>query len=359
MLLYLIAGLIVIAAIAPFVPGWIELRRGKDSAPLHIDMEYSKSPLFFGNNFDALLHNGLFPATGAEDEVAHPRALEQKDYTVTISRPEKVSVFTAPDWTFAPFARAKNIVYATGNLEAGEGARFAKEVCVEGNANIAAKARLRAILCKGDLSLGQDVAVSRWIDARGQKLLVGPDCNLGRNAVSGGLLLLNKGCKFTNLFGSPVRTYDAPAKELLPAEGNIREHALVTTSLLLSIPAGAEMRNNIVASQDLKICSGSTVYGDIKGHRNVELEDNVTIHGTIVADHNITIRSNCRVSGNVFAQGDICIGFNSTVGKAGHTKSIISRSAVRLEPAVTVYGYIVSERGEVTEASNTCTPSGN
>ena len=352
MLIYLVVGLIIIAAIAPFVPGWLELRRGKDSAPLHIDMEYSKSPLFFGNNFDALLHNGLFPAAGAGEDAAQPPALEQKDYLVTISRPEKVSVFTAPTWTFAPFARAKNIVYAAGNLDAGEGARFAKEICVEGNADIAGKARLRAILCKGELSLGPDAVVARWADARGKKLTAGPNCDLGRNAVSGGLLYLSRGCKFINLLGSPIRTYDATPKEPLPAEGNIRENALVTTSLLLSIPSRAEVHNNIVASQDLKICSGSTVYGDIKGHRNVELEDDVTIHGSIMADHDIIIRTNCRISGNVFAQGDIRIGFGSVVGEKGHVKSIISRSAVRLEPSIVVHGYIACEKGVVAEENS-------
>ena len=353
-MLYFLVGLVIVVAVAPFVPGWIELKRGKDSAPLHIDMEYSKSPLFFGNNFDALLHNGLFASAPAGEDAGGPAALEQKDYTVTISRPEKVSVFTAPTWTFAPFARLKNIIYATGNLEVGEGARFAKEVCAEGNINVDGRARLRAVLSKSDITLGPDVAVTRWLDARGQKLVAGPDCDLGRNAVSAGLLHLGKGCKFSNLFGSPIRTYDADPKEPLPAEGNIREDALVTTAMLLSIPAGAEVRNKIVASQDLKICSGATVYGDIKGHRNVELEDNVTIHGTIVADHGIVIRSNCRISGNVFAQGDVCIGFGSTVGEEGHTKSVISRSAVNLEPGVAIHGHIACERGMVAKDYDAC-----
>ena len=64
-MLYFLVGLVIVVAVAPFVPGWIELKRGKDSAPLHIDMEYSKSPLFFGDNFDALLHNGLFASAPA------------------------------------------------------------------------------------------------------------------------------------------------------------------------------------------------------------------------------------------------------------------------------------------------------
>ena len=134
--------------------------------------------------------------------------------------------------------------------------------------------------------------------------------------------------------------------------------AALAVEVVLSIPAGAEVRNKIVASQDLKICSGATVYGDIKGHRNVELEDNVAIHGTIVADHGIIIRSNCRISGNVFAQGDICIGFGSTVGEEGHIKSVISRSSVSLEPGVAVHGHIACERGAVTKDYDACAGTG-
>lgn len=338
----MVYALVVIALLvvaAPFVPGWIELRRGKDSHPLRIDMEYSKTPFFFGDRLDALLRRSLLPPGGAA-------ALEQRDYTVQLSRPETVTVVTAPDWSIEPGARARNVVYAAGNLTVGEKARFAREIAVEGQAVIGARGRLRALLCKGGVRLGDGVSVSRWVDARGG-LEAGAGCDLGRNAASAGPLALGPGCAFNNLYGSPIRTFAGKPKAQPTAEGNIRENALVVNAQLFSIPAGAELRNNVIAAQDLKICSGSVVYGDIKGLRNVELEDGVTVHGTVVADQAVAIGQNCRIIGNVFAQGQVTLGFGTRVGEEGHVKSVISHAEIRLEPGVTVYGYVACEKGRV------------
>lgn len=341
-----IIGIAALAVILlPFVPGWIELRRGRDKSALHINMEYRKDPRFYGDSFDRLLRDGLLVAAGVKGLAQ----LEQKTYTVTISRPEKVEVVTAPEWTFAASAGVKNVVYAAGGLRAGEKARFGKELVVLGDAVFGPGARLRGILCQGALRFEAGTAVSRWADSRRGPLLAGPGCDLGRNAVSGSLLSLDHGCRFNNLFGAPIQTFAASEAAPIPAEGNIREKALVVTSLQFSIPAGAELRNNVVASQDLKICAGATIHGDIKGLRNVELEDGVTIHGTIVADRTVRVGANCRILGNVFAQDDVHLGQGCTVGEAGSVKSVISRSAVYLEAGVTIHGHIACEKGQTAE----------
>ncbi len=346
MSLYLLAALALVAVIAPFVPGWIELRRGKDSHALPINMDHSKTPFFFGDQFAGLLRKGLREVAGLDD-TALPLALEQKEYAVMLSRREKVRVVTEPAWACEAGTRMSGIVYVAGDLLAGEKSRFSGEMLVEGNADIQSGCRLRALLCNGELKLGENVHVGRWLDARGGALSVGPGCNLGRNAASSGVLLLERGCRFNNLYGAPVRTFSAPPKEPPFAEGNIREKALVATALQFSIPAGAELHNNVISSQDLKICSGSAIYGDIKGHRGVELEDGVTVYGTVVADQDVIIGSNCRVLGNVFAQGDVRVGFGSTVGEKDHVKSVISRSSVFLETDVTVHGHVACEKGLV------------
>lgn len=342
----LLAGLALAVFAAPFIPGWLELYRRRDSQPLHINMEHSSSPFFFGDSFGALLRRGLFPAGSGEN----PAGLEQKDYTIVVSRQEKVSVITAPAWTFAAFSKVKNIVYAAGDLEVGEQSSFAKEVVAEGKVRIGGRTRLRALLCQGDLELDEGVSVARWLDARGSGLVIGANCRLGRNVASAGSLDLGPGCRFGKLYGLPIRTFQAPPPASLPAEGNIREKALVATALLFSIPAGAMLRNNVLSTQDLKICSGATVHGDIKGLRGVELEDGVIVHGTIVADGAVTLGANCRVLGNIFAQGGVLLGHGCVVGEEGHVKSVISRSAVRLGPQTTVYGHIACEKGTVAEA---------
>jgi predicted acyltransferase (DUF342 family) len=346
--LYVLAAVALVAAVVPFIPGWIELRRGKDRKALHINMDYKKSPFFFGDRLAELLRNGLQGTVDFErsDESA---LVEPQEYTVMLSHPEKVSVVTASTWAYEADARVSTVVYAAGSLLLGERSHFSKEILVEGDAMVGEGSRLRAVLCSGQLKLGAGASVTRWIDVRGGTLFAAAGCRLGRNAASSAMLYMERGCRFSNLYGAPVRTCSAPVEARPVAEGNIRETALVGTLQLLSIPMGAELRTNIVAAQNLKICAGATIHGDIKGHREVELEDNVTVYGTIVGDRKISLGRGCRIVGNVFAQGDIRIGNGTSVGEEGHVKSVVSRSAIYLEPNVTVYGYVTCEKGQVAE----------
>ena len=108
MLFYPLAGFALVAVMLPFIPGWLELRRGKDKQALHINMEYSKTPFFFGDQFDVLLHQALpapayaLPEPGTGGPPAAP-----EEYSVVISRPEKVLVIKEPVWAYEPFARVK------------------------------------------------------------------------------------------------------------------------------------------------------------------------------------------------------------------------------------------------------------
>lgn len=342
----LLAGLAIAVFAAPFVPGWLELYRRRDSQPLHINMEHSSSPFFFGDSFGALLRRGLFP-DGVD---GNPAGLEQKEYTIKVSRPEKVGVITAPAWSFAPFSRVRNIVYAAGDLEVGEQSSFAKELVAEGRVRIGGRTRLRAALCRKGLELEEGTSVARWLDVRDGGLTAGANCRLGRSASSAGPLNLGPGCAFSKLYGLPIRTFAAPPPASPPAEGNIREKTLVATALLFSIPAGAVLRNNVLSTQALKICAGAEVHGDIKGLRGVELEEGVTVQGTIVADGAVVLGANCRVNGNIFAQGGVRLGHGCVVGEEGHVKSVIGRSTVSLEAGTIVHGHIACEKGTVAKA---------
>lgn len=336
MAVYIVILVVVAALVIPFIPGWIELKRPKDADPLPIDMEYTKDPFFFGTRFAGLLLDNL----PASDE------LESREYVIRLSRPETVLVKKESWRNLESRTHVKPLLYVDGGMEVGDKARFDKEVFVSGDVSIGEYAEMQALLCHGSLTLGRGARVRRWLDGRGAKVLIGPDCDLGRNTVSSRLLELGEGVRFIQLYGMPIHTYSAPlSMHLRTMTGDLREAALVVADQWFSVPRDTQLRCNIVCRQNLKLYSGCTVEGDIKGYHAVELEDDVTVNGNIVAEGDIVIGRACRVTGNLFSQGSIVVNAGSSVGAEGSVRSLVGKRKIELSCDVVVYGFIAAENG--------------
>ena len=335
MAIFIVLLAVAVALVIPFIPGWIELKRPKDAAPLPIDMEYTKDPFFFGTRFAALLTDNLPMAD-----------LESREYVIKLSRPETVLVKKDSWQSSGSGMHVRPLVCVDGSMETGPRARFDKEIFVTGDATVGEGAEMQAILCHGSLKLGSGSRVRRWLDGRGERVLVESDCDLGRSAVSSRLLQLAGGVRFIQLYGMPIRTYDAPpVSNIGTMTGDLREAALVVADQWFSVPRDTRLECDIVCRQNLKLYSGCTIEGDIKGYHVVELEDGVTVNGNIVAEGDIVIGRACRVTGNLFSQGSVVVNAGSSVGVAGAVRSLVSKRKVELSHDVVVYGFIAAENG--------------
>ncbi len=335
--IFLIVCGAVFIGVLPFIPGWLELRRPKDDKPLRIDGNYQKNPFFFGDSFYGLLQKGMpkeFPSGRSEQEIV-------------LSRPEKVLIVSEPNWDCESTSH-NMLIYVDGNMQTVDRASFRKEVFTSGNATIGDGVRMQAILCHGNLSLGKDSRVIRWVDVRGNSLITAASCRLGRSTACKGFLHLAIGTTFVNLYGSPIKTYSRIASEADSQGGDIRETSLVASPELFSVPSNARIETNIVSKQNLRLGAGCEVFGDIKAYSNVEMEAGAVVHGTIVAEGDVLVGMDSKILGNIFSQGKITLSSGSSVGAEGKIRSVVCRTGIVLRSDVTIYGAVTCEHGRVT-----------
>ncbi len=324
----------VLFGLIPFLPGWFELRRPRDDKPLHIDLNYQKNHFFFGDSFHALLKKGM------------PEALPpgHSHHRIALSKPEEVHAVSERDWQCTSSDKGL-ILYVDGNMQASERSAFGKEVFVAGNATIGEGSHVRAILCHGNLSLGRDSHVVRWLDVRGDSLITAASCRLGRSTACKGLLHLAIGTSFVNLHGVPIKTYSRKAEASTERSGDIGERCPVASPD--SSPMRARIETNIVSRQNIRLSAECEVQGDVKSYGNVELEAGVTVHGNIVAEGDVIVGAGSRVLGNIFSQGGVVIYARSAIGAEGSVRSVVCRKMLVLHNDASIYGTVSCAQGRV------------
>ncbi|MGH2792196.1 MAG: hypothetical protein ACRDJ0_14585, partial [Actinomycetota bacterium] len=77
----------------------------------------------------------------------------------------------------------------------------------------------------------------------------------------------------------------------------------------------------------------------------VELGDGARVQGNLISRKGVTVGSRARVHGNLFAEGDVKVSTGAMIGRPGRFKGLYTSTTVSLGPDVTVYGWVVAERG--------------
>jgi len=335
MMISIVFVLFILLFILPFLPGITELVRKEDAEPLYIAMNYIKDPRYFGKSFKELLHratDGFTAAPGTRD--------------VQLSKKESLEITGSMDVLNAE--KIDHLLCVQGNFVSCGNAQFNKEVYVTGNASVGPNNIIQVMAANGNVTIGADVQLNRWLDADGN-IDIGAHCNLGISASSGRKLRLGQDCLFRRLYGVPITTGDnriiamnhfkppLPPTEPVPPELSfvrIKDH---------TVPPGTIMDKNVVFPQDVQIGYGSIFTGNIKSYGKLVLEDNVTIDGNLFADGDITIGRGAKISGHVFSQKNVYISGGTVVSCPDTIKSVIGKKSVRIEENVTIYGYVTTE----------------
>ena len=335
MTLSIVFALFLLLFFLPFLPGIAEIVRKEDADPLYIAMNYIKDPRYFGKSFKELLRQATKDFTS--DFGIHD---------VQLSKKEKLEIAGSTNVSAAE--QIDHLLCVQGNLVSHENAQFNKEVYVAGNALIGHNNIMHVLAADGNVTIGANVQLQRWVDADGD-IDIAARCNLGISASSGRKLHLGRDCHFRRLYGIPITTGDdgtvtidnfvppLPPMELLPAEMTfvrIKDR---------KIPPGAIMGKNVVFPQDVQIGYGSVLRGDVKSYGKLVLEDNVIIDGNVFADGDIIIGRGAKISGHVFSQKTVHISSGTVISRPDTIKSIVGKKSVHIEQNVTIYGYVTTE----------------
>jgi hypothetical protein len=347
---FLLLALFGVMILLPFLPGLLEIYRPRDEYPLPIATGYAKDPHYLGDSARRLVAAGL----GARQDVVGV-------HEITMSRPEKVEVH--PPQMLPADQRINRVLRVTGDLLAGPGCRFAREVFVAGTAQLGPSSRLRALATDGDALLGHGSVVERWVDVRGG-LTVEFGCRLGAHCSTTGPLQLADGVVFQRLFGHPVRTEEptgAPASssrptadpDASPGAGDAAAHARRGGRRTggaprriaggLRIPAGKRLAEDLFVLGDLDLATGAHLAGSVRVSGKARLGRRAVIDGSLFAEGAVELGPGAQVTGHLFTQDRVACLAGAQVGLAGTVKSVIGKRSIRLAEGVVVHGYLLTE----------------
>jgi len=344
--LYVVVALLLLYCcmlMVPFVPAAMELFNPKDDEHLHINMNYTKDPRYFGRSFRKILNNAL----GTEELAGGTKQVKlSKDEVVEIAESKSISSGQSLD----------KVQYIIGDLSSDKGVEIKSDVYIKGKATIGADNSLRAMACDGDVSLGNGSQVVRWVDAEGS-VVVGSGCKLGFSCSSGKVLKLDKGCKFKRLFGKPIVTYNhveakdgeeqpTSARTAVPKEVETIEDVatLVKGDLKLSSSYYKGKRvENLIVKGDLTIDAGVVLGSSVSVYGKVVIGKGAKVLGDVFSEGAVDVKEGAAILGNVFSQRGVYLGKGARVGRKGGVKSVIGKSEVKLAEGVCIYGYVLTE----------------
>jgi predicted acyltransferase (DUF342 family) len=295
-------------------------------------MNFSRDYKYFGKSFQKLLEDGL----GAR------RITEPGEYTLMLSKPEKVQVVETE--RVRDQKRIDIILYVLGDFASGNGAEFRKEIYVRGTCKIGDRNTLRALYCEGDLLIGKGTAVIRWVDGD-KNIEIKEGCRLGLSVASPKRLEVGRHCTFSRMFGLPILTYRTKLPEMATDihVKNISDMTMVITKKEIIFPPGTTIPSDIVTHQGIVLRGKSLVKANIKSYRDIIIEEGSRVEGNLFSEKDIVIEAGCTIIGNLFSQGQVKIGNAVQVGQEGQIKSVIAKKGVVIEGNVSIYGYLMTE----------------
>jgi predicted acyltransferase (DUF342 family) len=324
--------ILLLLILIPFLPAIKELFRPRDEKPLALNMNFSKDHKYFGRSFQKILERGL----GAR------QVPEPGEYTLTLSKPEKIRVVESEKES--DHKTTEEILYVLGDLTSGSQAQFKKEIYVKGACVIGNRNTLRALYGERNLILGAGTSVIRWIDGDGE-MVIGEGCRLGLSATASGRMTVGQGCTFSRLFGLPILTYASTPAEI-PKElkvRNISDTTIVITRKEMIIPPRTTLPGDLVTHLKIILRQQSTAGGNIKSYSDIIVERGSRIEGNLFAEKNVIIGAGCTVLGHIFSQGRVEIGNGTQVGREGQIRSVIAKKGVLVEGNVSLNGYLMTE----------------
>ncbi len=377
----------VVAGIVAFIPGWIELRKPKDDAPLYINEEYQISPFSLGDSFCRMLEGVLqkpLPTGKNHHELSLPIPDGDNIYKISESKNDAIIDIVLDNNTHTNGSphQIEHVYCVYGNLSSGDNTLLSRETYVSGDVFLGEKSRLYSMFCGGSLTLEKKSSVKGWIDVRGSSFIAGEGCTLGYKTACKGNIQLSRNTTFFNVFATPLMTYSTYSSRPSSSKDNrklpelllhekakietsagdagyikkgkniiIKENVVVYSNIVsegnVVLGENCEIRGSVVSYKDLIIKDNVKILGDIKSRRNIHIEENAVIFGHILADGEVFLRKNCEVQGNVFSQKDITIGSGCIVGRHGTIRSVVARDTITLHSDVAIYGSLSCLQGIV------------
>jgi hypothetical protein len=333
----------------------LQWRRVKGEQAADVDPSYVKREDYFAQSFRSKVKSWL-DLPDAIPAVAGTRIISKGSERIRVSRREQLG----------NHAWCDDILIVEGDFDCGTECRLSREIYAYGRAEIGSGSRLQAIAADQDLTLGDEVIVSRWVDSAGE-LRVGRSSVVHSRATARKVVHLEIGAETHSVFAPEIITasiagmrgrtdldFSAPALQIPPPIDAILGPGITgfdssRLSLLGSdtwIYAGTlrprislRLAARLVVKGDCICPTGSVIEHDLKATGSLTIEEDSECRGNLIAGKALLLGPRVRFAGVIHAGGDVLLSRNVRGGTPGATfVAVYAASSLYLESDVTVRG---------------------
>ena len=339
-------------------------------SPLPIDVDYVREENYFGVSFRSKMLEWLSTARPLPAAVLSDAAVR-----TVLERGNGERILCLAGGLWGKSGERDELIYCEGNLSLPEKAVFHKEIYGRGNVESGACAQLQAVAADGQIILGRDNEVFRWVDARRKVLLrrgtvvhsrvssiesIEMELGVSVQSLYAPLIVTAGYHPPTDFFaGRNKSTKLRPAVESLPGERGNSPRYLdgVPASRLgagawlvrgdLELRTGTCVNSNLIVQGSLRSGAHCSFSASVKAG-SVELGPQNQVFGNVVSERGLEIGKSGRVGASVVAERDIILRADVRVGAVGRHAVVSAGRDVRMEANVAVYGKVAAGRAVVT-----------
>lgn len=360
--------------------GYREWRQPSDAIPLAMDVDYVRVENYFGLSFRRKMQEWL--AESQPNGVAAGAPAAPAEFSTAVRR----RTAGGEHMLLLPGGRIGNgeereIIYSEGDLTLSDGSIFRREIYCQGRLETEAGVRLQSVAADGDMVLGADNDVARWVDAQGGIVIRGGTV-VGSRASSLASIELERGVSVQSLYapivctakhhaersraeahsGSNPRGEDSSflpvahsgaggnGSRPLPVPGflqGLRWARLAPGTWLaqedLNLPAGTRVEDNLIVKGTLTSGARCVFLGDVKAAR-LELGERNRVLGNLAAEDRLRVGEGSFVARNIAAGGDVRLAAEVRVGRSESLAVVSATGEIILEQDVTVCGKLTAGR---------------
>jgi len=341
----------------PLLPSLAEWRFRRDALPLKVVREYDGNIRHFANRFRQFLAEQFAELAQA----AGKSTVARNGRLATGDRYQLVGADGRP--AIAEQERAAQtvdqMVLGTAALELGQGLLYQKEVFAAGAIRTGKGNSFRALLARGDITLGEECDVLRWAhsDAR---MTAGRRTRLFGRVSANHELVLHGETRFGRMH-APVIRFGPEQPAPLPQPAG--RTALARPDKLLDdaagrwlvggdlvVPEASFHRGSLVARGGMNVGANALVEGSIKCHGDLHVAAGARIEGALVCGGNMFIGAGCRVKGPLVCEKTIEIEAGAVLGSAA-VETTVTAVDIRVHEGTVAYGTVwARELGYVVPA---------
>ena len=345
-----------------FYFGFREWRRPWDAAPLPIDVEYVRVENYFGRSFRAKMQQWLAEAqpNGVAPGLLPSGAL--------LKTPSGERLLTLPGGRLERQGEQVELIYCEGDLTLASGSTFSREIYCRGRFETEASVQLQSVASDGDLTLGLQNEVARWVDAEGTVRLASGTV-VGSRVSSSTSIELERQVRAESLYApvictaacalmddplarphgeNPPLISNGPAgtpPAVPPYLAGVRCFQLSPSTWLvqgdLDLPPGGRIESNLIVKGTLRAGSDCHFAGDLKASC-IQLGSRNRVLRNLVSDGSIEAGEGSFIARNVAAGTDIRFSAGVRVGQPSSLAVVSAGNEVSLEQNVAIYGKVAA-----------------